>query len=301
MQATTCFHDGIPNAVLQKVYLVFHDAIAFHTTNRVFDTDSDRRDLTMVCFLQWREFTITGLLLRLDDRDAIECKALEPKILIATTAAGQGRAHQSREAFVMRLPLRGVAQEANMTGLIAHEEVFGSPGTAVMGSRYHRAREHPCERMAAQVHGESRDGPRPPGAAERARGSGPLPTEDRTRARAPPRREHPRRDPVPPRRSSASRPARAGCGRGPSPAARVRRARRRRASAHTGSRPLLGGPPAAATTGRVGRAASPHHDGGRAMGLAPVEPRAARAGRPHTRPLGGPARRQPRPLDGARG
>ena len=124
MQATTCFHDGIPNAVPQQAYLVFHDPIAFHTTNGVFDTDSDRRDLTIVRFLRWREFSMTGLLLRLDDRDPIACKALEPQILIEATAAGEGIAHQIREAFVMRLPLVGVAQEAHMTDLIDHEEVF---------------------------------------------------------------------------------------------------------------------------------------------------------------------------------
>src|SRR6266850_174371 len=124
MQATSCFHNGIPNVVLQEAYLVFHDPIAFHTANRVFDADSDRRDLTIVCFLRWCEFTITGLFLRLDDRDPIECKALEPKILIETTAARESIADQIREAFIMRLTLIGVAQEADVTGLIDHEEVF---------------------------------------------------------------------------------------------------------------------------------------------------------------------------------
>ena len=42
MQSTTRLHDGIADAVLQEAYLVFDNPIAFHTANRVFDTDSDR-------------------------------------------------------------------------------------------------------------------------------------------------------------------------------------------------------------------------------------------------------------------
>ena len=123
MQATTCFHDDIPNAVLHEASLVLHDPLAFHPTNGVFDADSARRDLTMVCFLRWGEFTMTGLFLRVDDRDPLECNALEPKIVIKTTAAGESLADQIREAVVRRLPRRGGAQEAKMTGLIEHQAV----------------------------------------------------------------------------------------------------------------------------------------------------------------------------------
>jgi hypothetical protein len=124
MESTTRFHDGIANSVLQEAYLVFHHTIAFHTANRVFNADSDRRDITIVRFLRWREFTTTGLFLGLDDRDPIASKALEPHILIETTPAGEGIACYIREAFIMRLALIGVAQEAHVTGLIDHEEVF---------------------------------------------------------------------------------------------------------------------------------------------------------------------------------
>jgi hypothetical protein len=41
MQATTCFHDGVPNAVLQEADFVFHDPIAFHPANGMFDPDAD--------------------------------------------------------------------------------------------------------------------------------------------------------------------------------------------------------------------------------------------------------------------
>ena len=38
MQATTRFHNGVANAVLEEAYLVFHDPIAFHTANSVINT-----------------------------------------------------------------------------------------------------------------------------------------------------------------------------------------------------------------------------------------------------------------------
>ena len=75
-------------------------------------------------FLWWREFTATRLFLGLDDRDPLASKPLEPHILIETTPTGEGIACQIREAFIMRLALVGVAQEADVTGLIDHEEVF---------------------------------------------------------------------------------------------------------------------------------------------------------------------------------
>jgi hypothetical protein len=124
MQSTTRLHDGVANAVLQEANLVFDHPIAFHTTNRVFDADSNRRDSTIVRFLWWREFTTTGLFLGLDDRDPIANKPLESQILIETTPAGEAIACQIREAFIMRLAFIGVAQEANVTGLIDHKEVF---------------------------------------------------------------------------------------------------------------------------------------------------------------------------------
>ena len=78
MQATTCFHDSIANAVFQKAYLVFDHTVTFHPANGVFETDADRRDLTIVCLLRWRECTITGVFLGLTDSDPLKCNALEP-------------------------------------------------------------------------------------------------------------------------------------------------------------------------------------------------------------------------------
>jgi hypothetical protein len=124
MQSTTRFHNGIANSILQEAYLVFHHTVAFHTAYGVFNTDSDGRDRTIDRFLRWGEFPTRGCFLGLDDRDPIARIALEPHILIETTATWEGIAFQIRQAFIMRPPFIGGTQEANVTGLIDHEEVF---------------------------------------------------------------------------------------------------------------------------------------------------------------------------------
>jgi hypothetical protein len=124
MQPTTRLHDGIANAILQEAYLVFDNPITFHTANGVFNTDSDRRDRTIGRFLRWGEFTPTGFFLRLDDGDPVEAKTLEAHLLVEATAAWQGIALQLSQAFIMRLPFIRGTQEADVTGLIDHEEVL---------------------------------------------------------------------------------------------------------------------------------------------------------------------------------
>jgi hypothetical protein len=121
MQSTTRFHDGITNAILQETYLVFDHTIAFHTTNGVFDPDAKGRDRTIGGFLRWGEFSTRGPFLRLDNRDSIARIALEPHILIKTTAPGEGVAFQISQAFIIGLPFIGSTQEANMTSLIDYQ------------------------------------------------------------------------------------------------------------------------------------------------------------------------------------
>ena len=124
MQSTTCFHDGVANTVLQEADLVFHHAISFYSTNRMFDTDADGRDCTIGRFFQGGEFTTPWFFLRLENRDPIASIPLEPHILIETTAVWEGIALQIGQVFVVCLPCIGGTQEANMTSLIDHEEVF---------------------------------------------------------------------------------------------------------------------------------------------------------------------------------
>ena len=124
MQATTRFHNSVTNAILQQADLVFHDPEAFHPANSMFNPDADGRDSTIRCFLRGCEFPTTRLLLGLDNCDAGQGESLEAHILIETTAGGQAIALEIRQAFIVGLPFIGGTQEANLTRLIDHEEVF---------------------------------------------------------------------------------------------------------------------------------------------------------------------------------
>jgi hypothetical protein len=124
MQPTTRFHDGSANTVSQEAHLVFDHTVTFHPAKRVFDTDAARRDGTIGRFLQWRECSASGFFHGLHDRDSLARVALEAHLLIETTPPWEGRAFQISQAFIMRLPFIRRTQEADMTGLIDHEEVF---------------------------------------------------------------------------------------------------------------------------------------------------------------------------------
>ena len=124
MQATTCFHDGITNTILQETDFIFHHPIAFHPTNGVFHADSDGGYTTIGRFLKRSKFPATRGFLRLEDCDARQEKPLEALILIQGTAGWQGLACQLCQAFIRRFAFTGVAQEANVTCLSDHEEVF---------------------------------------------------------------------------------------------------------------------------------------------------------------------------------
>ena len=124
MQATTCLHDGVANAVLQETDVVFDNPIAFHPTNRVFNADPDRRDRAIGRFLRRGEFSPRRCFLRLDNGDPVEDKALETHILVEATTLWQGIALQFSQVFIVCLPFIGGTQEADVTALIDHEEVL---------------------------------------------------------------------------------------------------------------------------------------------------------------------------------
>jgi hypothetical protein len=124
MQATTCFHNGITKAILQEAHCVLHNSVTFHPTNGVFNTNSDGRNTTIGRLLRRGEFPATRCFLGLDNRDARQDKSLEALILIQATAGWQGIACQLCHALIRGVPFTGVAQEAHVTGLIDHEEVF---------------------------------------------------------------------------------------------------------------------------------------------------------------------------------
>lgn len=124
MQATTRFHDGVANPVLEEADLVFHNPRAFHAANGVCNTNADRRDTTIGRFLRGSEFTPAGFFLRLDNGDAVEHKTLEAHILVEATARWQALAGQIRNTFIMHLAFIRGPQEADVPGLLDHEQVF---------------------------------------------------------------------------------------------------------------------------------------------------------------------------------
>jgi hypothetical protein len=124
MQATTCFHNGVPHPVLQKADFVLHDPVAFHPTNGVFNADADRGNTTISRLLRGREFSSKRLFLGLDDRDVIQAESLEALILIQTAARWQGIPSQLCHALIRCFAFIGVAQKAHVTCLSDHEEVF---------------------------------------------------------------------------------------------------------------------------------------------------------------------------------
>ena len=124
MQPTTRFHHGITNAILQEADFVFHNPVAFHSANGVFNTDSDGGNTTIGGFLRRSEFPATRFLLRLDNRDVGQDESLEAHILIEITSGGQAIALQLSQDFIVGLPFIGSTQEANLTGFINHKEVF---------------------------------------------------------------------------------------------------------------------------------------------------------------------------------
>jgi hypothetical protein len=124
MQATTCFHNSIPNAILQEAEDVLHDPVTFHPPNGMFDPHTNGRNPPIHRLLRRGEFPTTRFFLGLNDRHPRQAEALETLILIQTTPEGQGIACHLRHAEIGRFAFTGRTQEANVTALIDHEEVF---------------------------------------------------------------------------------------------------------------------------------------------------------------------------------
>ena len=124
MPATTCFHDGVPQPVLQEADFVLDDPVAFPPTNHVFNTDSNGGNTTIRCLLRGGEFSSRRLFLGLDNRDVLQAASLEAFILIETTARRPGIGRELCQALLRGVAFRGMAQKAHVTGLMNHEEVF---------------------------------------------------------------------------------------------------------------------------------------------------------------------------------
>ena|SRR5215475_1133310 len=124
MQATTRFHDRIPNAIPQEADDVLHNPVAFHPANGMFYPHANGRELTIRLLLRGREFPTTWFFLGLNDRNAQQAESLEAFVLIQTTAVGQCIAGEFRDALLRCFAFIRVTQEGNVTALIDHEEGF---------------------------------------------------------------------------------------------------------------------------------------------------------------------------------
>jgi hypothetical protein len=100
MQATTCFHDGIPEPVLQEADCILYDPVTFHPSDSVFNADSDGGNTTIRGFLRGCKFSSRGFFLGLDDRDVLQVEPLEALILIQTATSWQGIARQLGQALI---------------------------------------------------------------------------------------------------------------------------------------------------------------------------------------------------------
>src|SRR5262245_28659551 len=90
----------------------------------MFDPHANGRALMIRRLLRGREVSTTRFFLGLNDRHPRQEESLETLILIQTTPEGQSIACHLRHAEIRRFAFTGRTQEANMTALIDHEEVF---------------------------------------------------------------------------------------------------------------------------------------------------------------------------------
>jgi hypothetical protein len=123
MQATTCFHDGVPTPLLQEADLILHASVALDPTHGMLEPDAARRDPTMRRLLRGREFPATGCFRRLKERAPRLEEALQALLLIQAAARGQAIARFRCQALIGRFAFTGVAEDAKGTRLSAHEEV----------------------------------------------------------------------------------------------------------------------------------------------------------------------------------
>jgi hypothetical protein len=123
MQPTTRFHHGITNAILQEADFIFHNPVAFHPTNGVFDADSDNGNTTIGGLLRWGEFPPRGFFLGWIIVTSARTNPGTPS-LDRGHCRGASDSPPLSQDLIVGLPFIGDTQEANLTGFIDHQEVF---------------------------------------------------------------------------------------------------------------------------------------------------------------------------------
>jgi hypothetical protein len=124
MQATACFHDGIPHPVLQKAAFILDAPVAFPPTNGLFHPHSAGRKTTMHGLLRGRAFSSRRVFLGLNNCDVRQEESLDVLRLIQTAPSGHGRGSELCQALLRGVTCSRVAQEAHGTSLVDHEEGF---------------------------------------------------------------------------------------------------------------------------------------------------------------------------------
>jgi hypothetical protein len=123
MQATACFHDGIPHPILQKADFILHDPVAFHPTNGGFNPHAGRGNSTIGRCLRRGQFPARWGVLGLEARDVRQANPLKALLVIQATAGWQRIAGQFGNSLISGFSFIGMAQAAHLTGLRDHEAV----------------------------------------------------------------------------------------------------------------------------------------------------------------------------------
>jgi hypothetical protein len=100
MQATTCFHNGIPEPVLQEADGILDDPVTFHATAGVCNADADGGHTTIHGCLRGCQFSSRGFFLGLDARAVLQGASREALLWIQTATSWQGRARQLCQALI---------------------------------------------------------------------------------------------------------------------------------------------------------------------------------------------------------
>ncbi len=108
MQATARFEHQVSEAGLPVSQRILDNPIAFHTTDRMLDTDAEARNQTIGDFFHVEQLTAFGFLFGLEDRDAPEAEALKARVLNQQTALGYGVASFVGKFLVMFFALNGI-------------------------------------------------------------------------------------------------------------------------------------------------------------------------------------------------
>ncbi len=107
-----------------QTQLVFHDATALDSADRMLDPNSNAVDATIFFLFFRSQCSTTRLFLRLYDRNAIDIKALKSHILIQRTSGRKLIAFTISCPFIMTRSFPGFTQTPHSAMLINNDDVL---------------------------------------------------------------------------------------------------------------------------------------------------------------------------------